>query len=131
MDEDLDPLDFSDEEGLEGGEGDLLRRWRCLPLSSFPPRGEIEPALLLGRRLLDARTGERGTRLLRGAPSEEFSSRSLVLVSRGKDACVGDRALSSVNGINTISSFYAIRIPIIIACPIVTIAKTLPFINMD
>ena len=64
------------EEGGEvvGEEGDLLLFCECLSLS-LPSSLKNESGLGLGRRLrLDARLGERGIRLLRGATSDKCSS---------------------------------------------------------
>ena len=64
------------EEGGEvvGGEGDLLLFCECLPLSLLSSFNN-ESGLGFGQRLcLDARLGERGIRLLRGATSDECSS---------------------------------------------------------
>ena len=59
---------------LEGGEGDLLLFWRCLPYSLLPSFKK-EYGLWLGQKFLfNARLEERGMRLLQGATSDECSS---------------------------------------------------------
>ena len=74
-----DSLVFVEGGELEGGEGDLLLFWRCLPCLLLPSFKK-ELGLWLGQRLLfDAWLGERGMRLLWGATLDKCSSLSVSL----------------------------------------------------